>query len=286
MLDPTTEHVRALRAVVGEDPVLLTLAPERGGAPRAVAAASNAGFRVSLGHTDADAQQLDEAIAAGATGFTHLGNACPQHLDRHENILWRVLDRLRPQDAVRSPETGAGNTRDALPGTTTGQEQSPFSASLIPDGLHVPETLFRVLHAAAAPSRLFYVSDAMAGAGAQPGPATLGPLELQVGADGVVRQPGCTNFAGSALRPMDGVFRAARMLNVDWAECWDRFSVLPAEWMGWPVNRLEIGSPADFCLFDAPDTPPQPPAAQRPDLGRVRMVTVRGQQVYSGRRNG
>jgi len=279
MLDPAPQHVGALQNVVGRDPLLLTLAPERSGAVAAIRAAVAAGFRVSLGHTNANSRQLAEAIAAGANGFTHLGNACPQLLDRHDNILWRVLDRLRKEREVRSSEFGVRDSGAPLSGAAL-PGQSHFCASLIPDGLHIPAALFRVLHGAADPSKVFYVSDAMAGAGAPPGPATLGSLHLEVGADGVVRQPGQTNFAGSALRPIDGVFRAAHMLDTTWADCWDRFSIMPAQWMRWPANPLEISGPADFCLFDLPEEDSHLDTGQFTGLGRVRRVVLAGQQVY------
>ncbi|MGE3312474.1 MAG: N-acetylglucosamine-6-phosphate deacetylase, partial [Limisphaerales bacterium] len=116
MLDPTPEHFRELRDAVGADPLLVTLAPERRGATDAIAEARKLGITVSLGHTNASTAQIREAVAAGATGFTHLGNACPQQLDRHDNILWRVAD---------------------IPELTVG---------LIADGLHVSPLLFRLLH--------------------------------------------------------------------------------------------------------------------------------------------
>jgi len=88
----------------------------------------------------------------------------------------------------------------------------------------------------------------MAAAGTQPGRYRLGRLELDVGEDQVVRLPGSPNFAGSALRPIDGIFRAARMLGCSWREVWDRLSTAPATLMSLP-SGLSIGSPADFCLL-------------------------------------
>jgi N-acetylglucosamine-6-phosphate deacetylase len=73
-------------------------------------------------------------------------------------------------------------------------------------------------------------------------------LEVEVGADGVVRQPGRTNFAGSSCTPMAGVFRAAAMLGAPWEEAWHRFSTVPAGILGLP-NRLEVGAPADFYIL-------------------------------------
>jgi N-acetylglucosamine-6-phosphate deacetylase len=87
----------------------------------------------------------------------------------------------------------------------------------------------------------------------KPGRYPLGPLELEVGKDQIVRLPGQPNFAGSALRPIDGVFRAARMLGCSWRETWARFSEVPAKWMTLP-GELAPGNPADFCLLTV--TPP------------------------------
>ncbi len=218
MLDPTPAHIRELRAITGNDPLLLTMAPERTGALKAIALATSLGIRISLGHTDASAEILRQAVEAGATGFTHLGNGCPRELDRHDNILWRVLD---------------------TPGLTAG---------LIPDGIHVSPTLFRLLHRSLGLDAIYYTTDAMSAAGAAPGRYKLRALEVEVGADQIVRQPGKTNFAGSALRPCDGVFRAAQMLNCSWQEAWERSAQNPAHWMG--LSRsFGVGSPADFCLL-------------------------------------
>lgn len=216
-IDPRPEQIRELRQVAGADPVLLTLAPERAGAGEAIALARALGITVSLGHTDADADTLARAVAAGASGFTHLGNACPQALDRHDNILWRVLE---------------------TPG---------LRVSLIPDGRHVSPALFRILHRLLPSDALVYTTDAMAAAAAAPGRYRLGALALDVGADGVVRQPGRTNFAGSALTPIRGVFLAAAMLRCRWQEAWARASLTPAEWLGLG-GGLQPGAAATFCL--------------------------------------
>jgi N-acetylglucosamine-6-phosphate deacetylase len=217
MLDPKPKHLRELRAVAGRDPLMLTLAPERRGALPAIALARSLGITISLGHTNATAEMLRQAVSAGATGFTHLGNGCPQALDRHENILWRALD-------------------------TAG-----LTVSLIPDQIHVAPALFRLVHRALASESIYYTTDAMAAAGAPPGRYRLGPLTLEVGADQIVRYPGKSNFAGSALRPIDGVIRAAQMLNQPWQSVWPRFSTVPAKFLGQKLD-LEVGQAAEFCL--------------------------------------
>ena len=218
MEDPHPRHIRELRAVIGNDPVLLTLAPERAGALEAIERAVSVGIIVSLGHTNATAEVLAAAVRAGATGFTHFGNALPQQLDRHDNLLWRVLD---------------------TPGLTV---------SLIPDTFHVSPMFFRLAHRALPPERIYYTTDAMAAAGASPGRYTIGRIELEVGADQIVRMPGKPNFAGSALRPIDGVFRAAAMLGCSWQQTWDYFAKQPASLLK-RANELAVGAPADFCLL-------------------------------------
>src|SRR6185295_3786382 len=90
--------------------------------------------------------------------------------------------------------------------------------------------------------------DAMAAAGAPPGRYTLGAMELDVGEDRVVRQPGSPLFAGSALDPIAGVFRAAEMLGSSWRPVWQRFSHVPLALMHLPA-ALAVGAPATFCLL-------------------------------------
>jgi N-acetylglucosamine-6-phosphate deacetylase len=218
MGDPRPEHIRELRALTGDDPLLLTLAPERRGALEAIQLAVSLGAKVSLGHTNAPADVLAQAVRAGATMFTHLANGCPRELDRHDNIVWRVCD---------------------TPGLTP---------SLIPDRIHVSPAPFRVLHRALN-GNCFYTTDAMSAAGAPPGRFRFAGMDLEVGADQIVRQPGKTNFAGSALRPVEGVFRAAEMLGGPWQVTWPRLSEIPARLLGLR-HELAVGEPATFCVLE------------------------------------
>jgi len=218
MRDPTPGHLRELREATGNDLVLVTIAPERTNALSAIEQAVFLGMKVSLGHTNASAELLAEAVRLGATGFTHLGNGCPRELNRHDNILWRAL------------------------------ETRGLTVSLIPDTTHVSPALFRLIHRELGPNSIYYTTDAMSAAGAKPGRYKLGQLELEVGPDQIVRLPGKPNFAGSALRPIDGIFRAAKMLGCSWQEVWPRFSEIPARFMGLR-GGFEVGAPADFCVL-------------------------------------
>jgi N-acetylglucosamine-6-phosphate deacetylase len=218
MCDPSPGHIVELRQTAGPDPVLLTLAPERKGSAEAIKRAVALGIKVSLGHTNASAEQLRDAVSAGATGFTHLGNGCPRELDRHDNILWRVLDA------------------------------QGLTVSFIVDGVHVSPPLLRLAHRALPPDRIYYTTDAMAAAGSPPGRYRIGHLEVEVGPDKIVRQPGSPLFAGSALRPLEGVQRASAILGKPWQETWAHFSDVPNRFLGMEAGIKE-GRPATFCLL-------------------------------------
>jgi N-acetylglucosamine-6-phosphate deacetylase len=218
MEPPSAAKMRELKSLVGDEPTLLTMAPEWPEAPDAIRAARALGFHVWLGHTDATPAQIAAAVDAGAEGFTHLGNGCPAELHRHDNIVFRVLDEPR------------------------------LRASLIPDRIHVSPMLFRILHRGLDDARICYTTDAMSAAGAGPGVFDLAGMKVEVGADGIVRQPGKSNYAGSSLAPIEGIRRAAAMLRRKPAEVWDYFSTRPAAFMGLPP-ALTVGAPADFCLL-------------------------------------
>jgi len=217
MPDATVTDVERIREALGDDPILFTIAPEREGGIAAIRRATELGMRVSLGHCNPSADDLRAAKDAGAVAFTHLGNGCPQELDRHDNFLWRVLD------------------------------EGGLIAGVIPDGIHVSPLLFRLLNRVLGAEGIYYTTDCMSAAGAPPGVYTVGRLELEVGEDQVVRQPGQTNFAGSALRPYQGVQRVAEMLGQSWREVWDCFAARPAGLMGLSCE-IAVGQRADFCV--------------------------------------
>ncbi|MGH8525149.1 MAG: N-acetylglucosamine-6-phosphate deacetylase, partial [Gammaproteobacteria bacterium] len=219
MCDPTPAYLHELRATGGDELLMITIAPERLEAVAMIPLARELGMTVSLGHTNAPRKRLVQAQKAGASAFTHLGNGCPRDLDRADNILWRVFE---------------------TPG---------LKVSLIPDAIHVSSPLFRIAHKVLPAESIFYVSDAMAAADAPPGRYRIGRLEVEVGEDEIVRLPGSANYAGSALRPIDGIFRAAEMLRCGWCDTWPRYSHIPASLVGLS-SGLAVGALADFCVLN------------------------------------
>lgn len=169
MKSPRLADLQRLWEASGESLRLITLAPELSGSAELIAEASRLGVGTSIGHSNASERDIDEAIAAGMSLCTHLGNAVPSLLPRHDNIIQRLL------------------ARDEL------------TAVFIPDGIHLPPHVLRNFVRAKPPGKVLFTTDCMAAAGAGPGRYTLGKTSLEVGADGVVREPGKENFAGSSL---------------------------------------------------------------------------------------
>ncbi|PPQ40866.1 N-acetylglucosamine-6-phosphate deacetylase [Rhodopila globiformis] len=150
--------------------LLLTLAPEQPGALALVAEACARGIAVAMGHTAADAETVAQAVQAGVTLSTHLGNALPQPQPKFLNPLMAQL------------------AADAL------------HASFIADGLHVPPPVLKVLVRAKRRLRSILVTDATAAAAAPPGQYGFAGQAIELAADGAVRYPGTASLAGSALR--------------------------------------------------------------------------------------
>src|SRR6187551_1061115 len=190
MTPPDCAAFDRLQAAAGGNIRLVTLAPELPGSPEYIRHVVASRARVAIGHSAASDVEIDAAIAAGLTLCTHLGNGVPLELHRHDNVIQRLL------------------ARDEL------------TAVFIPDGLHVPPSVLRNFVRAKPADKVLFTSDCMAAAGAGPGRYRIGRLEIEVGADGVVREPGQRNFAGSSLTM-------------------DRAGENVGSWLGWSTAEVE-----------------------------------------------
>lgn len=183
MTAPTIPDFEKLWAASGEGIRLITLAPEWPGSPEVIAHARSRGVRTAIGHSDASDGEISEAIAAGLTLCTHLGNGVPTQLHRHDNIIQRLL------------------ARDEL------------TAVFIPDGIHLPPSVLRNFVRAKPRSKVLFTTDCMSAAAGSPGRYTLGKTVVEVGMDGVVRDPGKETFAGSSLTMDRAVENVSKFLG-------------------------------------------------------------------------
>jgi N-acetylglucosamine-6-phosphate deacetylase len=182
--------------------VLVTLAPEAPGALGIIEPLVTAGVRVAIGHTAATPAQIADAVRAGATLSTHLGNGCASMLPRHPNVIWEQLgdDRLL--------------------------------ASFIVDGHHLPPATVKAMVRAKTPARAILVTDAIAAAGMPPGVYRLAGQEVELSPEGRVSLPGAQNLAGSALSMNVAIGNVARFTGLTLDEVVPMASSRPAEYLG------------------------------------------------------
>ena len=183
---------------------LVTLAPEVSGAMALAEYLRSSGIRVAIGHTAATPEQIRDAVRAGATLSTHLGNGCAQVLPRHPNFLW---EQLAADDLV---------------------------ASLIVDGHHLPPATVKAMVRAKTAERVVLVTDAIAAAGQPPGEYQLGELRVRLDEQGRVAAPGQSNLAGSALSMDRAIGNMVRFAGVSLDDALAMASTRPAAYLGIP----------------------------------------------------
>jgi N-acetylglucosamine-6-phosphate deacetylase len=181
---------------------LVTLAPEVPGALRLIEHLAASGVRAAIGHTVAAPQQIGDAISAGATLATHLGNGCAQMLPRHPNPIWELLA-----------------ADDVL-------------ATLIADGHHLPPATVKAMVRAKGAGRTMLVTDAIAAAGCAPGAYAIGGVECVLDDEGRVSLPGTPYLAGSSLTLDRAIANAVRFTGLTIEEVIPMASTTPARYLG------------------------------------------------------
>jgi len=200
---------------------IVTLAPEWPGAIAFIERVSAEGTVVAIGHTQATATQIGDAVSAGATLSTHLGNGAHAVMRRHPNYIWDQLadDRLM--------------------------------ADFIIDGIHLDASFLKVALRAKGIGRSVLVTDAATPAGAAPGRYRMGNLNVELLAEGRVVLAGQDRLAGSALRMDRGVENLMKLGGVTLADA-VRMATVNAARAGRVPGReagLAPGDRADLVQF-------------------------------------
>ena len=182
--------------------VLVTLAPEAPGALSLIDRLVKAGVRVAIGHTGGTPQQVEDAISAGATLATHLGNGCAQTLPRHPNFIWTLL------------------------------AADPVAASFIVDGHHLPAATVKGLVRAKGVDRSILVTDATSAAACGPGRYSIGDVVCESREDGRVSLPGTPYLAGSSLTLDRAVANTVKFTGMPIEVVLPMASTIPALYLG------------------------------------------------------
>jgi len=200
---------------------LITLSPEWPEATQFIETVVRAGVVVSIGHTRASSDEIADAVSAGATLSTHIGNGAHSTLPRHPNYIWDQLaeDRL--------------------------------AASFIVDGIHLPKSFLNVALRAKGLERSILVTDAVMPAGCAPGRYKLGEVDVELHADGSVRLTGETRLAGSALRMDHAIQNVMKLAGLSLRQAITLVTRNPARVGRIPYRQrgLSTGERADLVRF-------------------------------------
>jgi N-acetylglucosamine-6-phosphate deacetylase len=199
---------------------IVTLSPEWPGAPRYIEQITGLGVVAAIGHTRATPAQLRDAVAAGATLSTHLGNGAGS--------------RTRTEDFITYQLT-----------------EPRLAASFIVDYHHLPDDFLRRALDLKGVDRSILVTDAVAPAMCPPGPYMLGSVPVELREDDRVTLRGAERLAGSSLRMDRAIGNVMSRAGVGLAQAVTMASTNPARVGRVPgrLRALQPGSRADLVRF-------------------------------------
>ena len=217
LIEPDEPAVARLLEV---PPRMLTLAPELRGGLAAISRLHRAGVVVSAGHSGADFETGEKAVAAGVRFGTHIFNAMTPFHHRRPGLPAALLADRR------------------------------VTVGIIADGHHLhPATCEHTIRLKG-PGRVALTTDQTAAAGAEPGAYPL--AGRSTASDGATVRLANGKLAGS-LATMDELLRrSAALRGVGVAAAVDMASRVPARILRERrLGRLAVGAAADLVLLDA-----------------------------------
>jgi N-acetylglucosamine-6-phosphate deacetylase len=202
---------------------LITLAPEVRGAIPFIRKCTETGVVVSLGHHNGSTEIIKQAIDAGASLSTHLGNGCANMINRHDNPLWPQLADVR------------------------------LTATIIADGFHLNKEEVQCFYNMKGIEHTILVSDALDLAGLPPGEYTRGERVVLLTPD-VVKYPAENVLAGAASPISTGVSNIMKFTHCSLGNAIQMASSNPARSLGLhDIGEIKQGKRADLILFTIED---------------------------------
>ena len=218
---PTVEEFERFQDAAEGNVRLVTLGPEHAQATTVIEHMAACGVVVSIGHTGATSTQIEDAVKAGATMSTHLGNGADSMIPRHDSYIVHQLanDRLY--------------------------------AGLIVDGIHLPPPFVKIAIRAKGLDKSVLVTDAVAPARCRPGLYRLGEQEVELLPEQRVELTSTRRLAGSALSMDRGVENAMRFAGLSVLEATRLASSNAGAAIGLASRSgyLDPGQTADFTVF-------------------------------------
>jgi N-acetylglucosamine-6-phosphate deacetylase len=198
---------------------LITLAPEKEGSLDFIEKAVSKGVVVAIGHTDASEDFLEDAFKAGARLSTHLGNGMGNRFVRHRNPFQKQL---------------------AMDG---------LLASMITDGIHLPDYVAKNIVRAKGPERILLCTDSLSATAQPPGKYRLADLEVEADEDGRVRLAGTDTLAGSTLSIPKSITNMIRFTGIDLGTAIKMATENGRKLFPEMIGTLSPDQPANLVLF-------------------------------------
>jgi N-acetylglucosamine-6-phosphate deacetylase len=198
---------------------MITLAPEIAGGVELVRELKKRGWVISIGHTRATLDILDQAFAAGARHITHFMNAmAPLHHRSPGPIAW-------------------------------GLSHDDVTCDLIADGIHLDPFMLRLLVKIKGARGISLISDAIAAAGKGDGDYHIWGETISVKNGRTANASG--SIAGSVITMLDAV-RVMRSLGISYVDVSQMTATSPARLLGvdHECGSIEIGKRADLVALD------------------------------------
>lgn len=219
--EPDWVEFMELYEASGRNILTVTVAPEIPGGLGFIRQCSEMGIIVALGHHNASAETIDEAVQNGARICTHLGNGCANMINRHKNPLWPQL------------------ARDEL------------MISIICDGIHLLPEEIKVFHKVKGTDKTIITSDVTSYATLPPGEYfTPEGDTIVLTPDQMIYYPAQNVLYGSASPITRGVGHIMEVTGCSLADAFRMASTNPAKLYGLTDRgTMEKGKRADLILF-------------------------------------
>lgn len=199
---------------------MITLAPEIAGGVELVRELTRRGWVVSIGHTRAGLELLDQALAAGARHMTHFMNAMsPLHHRSPGPIAW-------------------------------GLAHDDVTFDMIADGIHLDPFMLKLLVKLKGVGGITLISDAIAAAGKGDGDYAIWGETISVKNGRTSNASG--SIAGSVITMLDAV-RVVHSLGISYVDIAQMASTNPARLLGLDheCGSISPGKRADLVSLDA-----------------------------------
>ncbi len=198
---------------------LVTLAPELPGQEELIKSLASKGVVVSLGHSNASAEQSEQAFFWGAKAGTHLFNAMPGLNHRQPGLTGAVLNK------------------------------DEIYAGIIADGIHVDSRMVKLAYRAKGADHLILITDAMQALGKEPGKYMLAGKDVIVDNASARLQDG--TLAGSILSLPDALRNIVQYTFCSLNEAIVMATETPAQLMGFTSKgSITPGKDADLVLWN------------------------------------